>query len=93
MFKKECNEIHEENIKVVVSGRRDNLRPDVLEAIDYIVEKTKDNTKGIFNVCLNYGGQQEIVDGAKRLAEDYKNGLISLDDIDENQFFDDFFED
>ena len=87
MFKKECNEIHEENIKVVVSGRRDNLRPDVKEAIDYIVEKTKDNTKGIFNVCLNYGGQQEIVDGAKRMAEDYKNGLISLEDIDEKSFY------
>ena len=79
--------LQEENIKVVVSGRRDNLRPDVKEAIDYIVEKTKDNTKGIFNVCLNYGGQQEIVDGAKRLAEDYKNGLISLDDIDEKSFY------
>ena len=47
----------------------------------------KNNTKGIFNVCLNYGGQQEIVDGAKRLAEDYKNGLISLDDIDEKYFY------
>ena len=87
MFKKEYNKIHEENIKVVVSGRRDNLRPDVLEAIDYIVEKTKDNTKGIFNVCLNYGGQQEIVDGAKRLAEDYKNGKISLDEVDEKSFY------
>ena len=39
MFKKECDKIHNENIKVVVSGRRENLRPDVLEAIDYIVEK------------------------------------------------------
>ena len=87
MFKKECDKIHDENIKIIFSGRRENLRPDVLEAMDYITDKTKDNTKGVFNICLNYGGQQEIADGTQRIVEDVQSGKISIDDIDENLLY------
>lgn len=86
-FKKELNNIHEENIKVVFSGRREPLREDVLEAIDYITDKTKDNTNGILNICLNYGGRQEIVDGAKRLAVDIQEGKVKLDEVDDTLFY------
>ena len=51
--------------------------------MDYITERTKDNTKGIFNICLNYGGQQEIADATKRIAEDVQSGILSPNDIDE----------
>lgn len=86
-FKKEIKEIHKENIKVIFSGRRENLRPDVLEAIDSVTEQTKNNTKGIFNICLNYGGQQEIADGTKKIVKDVQNGLISIDDINEELLY------
>ena len=87
LFKNECDKIHNENIKIVFSGRRENLRPDVLEAMDYIVDKTKDNTKGVFNICLNYGGQQEIADGTKRIVKDVQDGKISIDDINEDLLY------
>ncbi len=87
MFKKECENIHNEGIKIIISGRRDNLRPDVLEALDYIVEKTKDNKNGVFNVCLNYGGQQEIADGTKSLVKDVQDGKLDIEDIDENLLY------
>ena len=86
-FKKESEKIHNENIKVVFSGRRENLREDVLEAMDYITEKTKDNTKGVFNICLNYGGQQEIVDATKKIVSDIKNGRINEEDINEQLLY------
>jgi len=86
-FKHEYNKFHDENIKVIFSGRREGLRKDVQEAMDYIIEKTKNNTKGTLNVCLNYGGQQEIADGAKRIAEDVKKGKINIDEIDENLLY------
>ena len=41
MFKKECNKIHEEGIKIVFSGRRNRLRKDVVEAMNEITEKTE----------------------------------------------------
>lgn len=87
MFKKECDKIHEENIKIIFSGRRENLRSDVLEAMDYITEKTKDNTKGIFNICLNYGGQQEIADGTRRIAKDVQEGRLKIEEINEKTIY------
>ena len=87
MFHKECNKIHEEDIKIIFSGRREPLRQDVLDAMDEITEKTKNNKKGIFNICINYGGRQEIADGAKRLAQDVKEGRVSLDEIDDTFFY------
>lgn len=77
-FTDKFQKIIENDIKVVFSGRRENLRKDVLEAMDYITEKSKDNKKGILNICLNYGGQEEIVDACKRIIND-KVDINSLD--------------
>ncbi len=74
-FNTKFEKINKKGIKVVVSGRKSNLRTDVLKAIEDIEEKTKNNTKGILNICFNYGGQEEIIDGAIKLAKDINNGL------------------
>ncbi len=66
-FQKEFKEYKKKNIRVVFSGRRENLREDVLEAMDTITEETKQNTRATFNLCLNYGGQYEIVDAIKKI--------------------------
>jgi len=34
-------------------------------------------------LALNYGGRAEIVDATKKIAEEYKNGKIRLQDINE----------
>lgn len=85
-FKKKASNFNDNNIKVTVSGRKINLRKDVLEAIDYIEDSTKNNTGGVLNICLNYGGQEEIIDASKKIAIDYKNGDVSLEDIDKSIF-------
>ncbi len=86
-FNNECNKIHKENIKVVFSGRQENLRDDVKAAMASITEKTKNNTKGIFNVCLNYGGQQEITDATKKICEDVTAGKLNINDINEQLLY------
>ncbi len=86
-FNNECNKIHEENIKIVFSGRKDNLREDVKKAMATITEKTKNNTKGIFNICLNYGGQQEIADATKKVCQDVIDGKLTVNDIDEKLLY------
>ena len=43
---------------------------------------TKNNTGGVFNVCLNYGGRAEIVDAAKKIVKDN----INSDKITEESF-------
>ena len=87
MFNKECNKIHDEDIKIVFSGRQENLREDVKEAMATITEKTKNNQKGVFNVCLNYGGQQEIADATKKVCEDVLAGKINKEDINEKLLY------
>ena len=68
-FKHDSKYFLKENIKVVFSGRRKNLRQDVLDAMDKLTELTKDNTLGTLNVCLNYGGRAEIVDAINKAIE------------------------
>lgn len=74
-FKTKFTKIDKKGIKVLISGRKDNLRDDVIEAINNIEEKTKDNKNGILNICLNYGGQEEIIDASIKLAKSINNGL------------------
>lgn len=80
-FKDSCQELKENNIKVVFSGRKKPLRDDVLKAMNYLKEETKLCTGGILNICLNYGGQSEIVDATKSILEDIEAGKITKDDI------------
>lgn len=83
MFEKGISFFNERNIKVIFSGRREPLPEKVLDAMDKIVENTKNNTGLVFNICINYGSHSEIVDTTKKLCEMYKNGNIELDDINE----------
>ena len=75
-----------ENIKVVFSGRKEPLRQDVLEAMDGIVDCTKDNTKGILNICLNYGSRSEIIDATKKIVNEVENGKLTIDEINEGMY-------
>ena len=82
-FQKEMEFLKKMKVRVLFSGRRKPLPDKVLEAMDQIVEDTKDNSKLVLNICLNYGSHAEIVDTTKKLCEMYKSGKILLDEIDE----------
>ena len=82
-FKNEFQFIKEKKVKVVFSGRRDPLPKKVLKAMDELVEETKNNQELVLNICLNYGSHAEIVDMTKKICVQYKEGEISLEDIDE----------
>lgn len=83
-FKMDANYFKKNNVKVVFSGTYENLREDVIDAIEYIKKITKDNTNGVFNICLNYGGQKEIIDMSKKIAKLVLDKKISIDEINEN---------
>ena len=83
-FNKEFDFIKKKKVKVIFSGRREPLPKGVLDAMDKLVEETKNNTELVLNICLNYGSHAEIVDMTKKVCEEYKNGNVSLDDITED---------
>lgn len=82
-FKSDAKYFMDNDVKLVFSGSREGLRKDVLEAVDYITDLTKNNKKGILNVCLNYGGRLEIVDMTKKITLKVLNNEIGIDDINE----------
>lgn len=82
-FNKEFEFLKKKEVKVVFSGRREPLPKEVLDAMDKIVQDTKDNTKLVLNICLNYGSHAEIVDMTKNVCKLYKEGKIDIDDINE----------
>ena len=82
-FKGWSKVFNRENIKVVFSGRNKPLPDKVLKAMKELEEATKDNTKGILNICINYGGRSELVDTCKKISKMVENKEISIDDIDE----------
>ena len=81
LFNTKLESIKKNNVKVVFSGRRENLPKAVLDSMDKTTEDTKDNTKGILNICLNYGGDYEIVDMTKKIAKQVLEGFLKIEDI------------
>jgi len=80
-FNKEFEFLKKQHVKVLFSGRREPLPKKVLEAMDKLQDETKDNTRLVLNICLNYGSHTEMVDMTRKMCELYKEDKISLDDI------------
>lgn len=77
-IKSYSEQLHKENIKVIFSGiRKAPLPNDVIDSMNVMEEKTKNNTKGIFNICINYDGRQEILDATNNLIADVSDGKIN----------------
>jgi undecaprenyl diphosphate synthase len=78
-MQREIAEMHRRGVRIVVSGRRDELSPKMRERIDEAIERTARNTNGVLNICLNYGGRAEIVDAVRRLVSD----RVPAEEVDE----------
>ncbi len=75
--------VHRNRIKVKVMGRRDLMSPEVVEAIEYAEERTKDYDEYCYNIAVAYGGREEIVNAVRQIAKKVEEGGIKIDDIDE----------
>lgn len=81
LYKDEFQDLMKNGIRVVFSGRREPLPPKVLDAMDRIVEESKNNTEAVVNFCLNYGGQTEMLDMTKKIAQQVVDGKLAIEDI------------
>lgn len=63
----ELEDIHARGVKIEFLGNNDRLDPKIIRAMHTAREKTSSNTNGTLALCLNYGGQQEIIDAARKL--------------------------
>lgn len=65
------NDLKENNIKFVSMGDISKLPKNLQEKIGEVKEKTKNCDGLIFNVALNYGGQDEILRAVNKCIEKY----------------------
>lgn len=82
-FRTIADEMNERGCQVLFSGRREGLQKRVLDAMDYMMDLTKDNKKGIVNFCLNYGSHAELTDAVRGIAREVQAGTLAPDAIDE----------
>ena len=86
VLRKEIDEINEESIKIKFIGDISPF-PETLKLILKSSEsRTQNNQDFILNVCVNYGGRQEIVKVAKEIALKSFNGEIKASEINEELF-------
>ena len=70
-----------EQIRVAVHGKWYELPEQIVEKIKKAVNDTKEFDKHFLNLCLNYDGQEEIVDACKLMALQVKLGRLSPEGI------------
>jgi len=75
-----------EGVRIRVIGRREGLPADIADLVDKAECETEENSDFFLNIAFNYGGREEIVRAASRLAEAVQRGDLSLEAIDERAF-------
>jgi undecaprenyl diphosphate synthase len=79
-------ELHQNNIRVRVIGERSDLDPDVRRLLEEAEELTRNNDRLTLVVAFNYGGRQEIVRAAKRMAEAIHGGRLDAGNVSTETF-------
>lgn len=84
--RREINELDKNNVRLITTGRIEELSPRRRSILEKATRKTKDNTGLTLNLALSYSGRIEILDAVKRIAQDVKNSKVEMKNIDESLF-------
>jgi undecaprenyl diphosphate synthase len=79
----ERSTLMQNRVRLLHSGRRERLGPDILALLDETVALTAPNAGMKLSLAISYGGRQEIVDAVRRLAVRVQRGELAPAAIDE----------
>ena len=82
----EVQELNKNNVCLKTIGDVDQLPLKTKKGIEDGKELTKNNTGLKLCLALSYGSRQEIINGVKKISEKVKNGIMGIEQIDENSF-------
>ena len=77
---------HERDMKVRFIGDKSGMDPEMQKLMYGLENATKDNGSMVFQIALNYGGRDEIVRAATRIAEDARSGILPEGKISDEVF-------
>jgi undecaprenyl diphosphate synthase len=83
---RELDELHSNNIKLIILGDTSRLPDDVNARLKTAVTKTANNNGLKLCVAINYGGRDEIVRAVKSIAADVEAGRVKAEQIDNRLF-------
>ncbi len=76
--------IHKNKVKVSVLGKWYDLPGRIVDTIKSLVDETSDYDNFFVNFCINYNGQEEIVDACKLIVRKVISEKIDVDSITKN---------
>ena len=85
-LRKESSKLAESEVRVRFIGRRNRLSADLLVMMEQLEDLTAHNHKFHLTVAIDYGGRDEIMRGAQRLAARLAAGDILPDALTEEAF-------
>ncbi len=68
-FDEDLEEFYQKGYRILISGKTEELPGDLSEVCCEAMIKTQNNTNGTLHICLNYGGQMEIIDAIKKIIK------------------------
>lgn len=80
---KETDELHSNNIRLTTIGNTESLPAIVQNELGEALRKTSANTKMTLNLALSYSGRWEIVNAVRKIAQQVKEGIIDVSQINE----------
>ena len=80
-FKKEIDYLISRGGRIIISGDIAGLPKRTQKVVNDAINRTKDCNKMTINICLNYGGKQELVKATKEIATLVKNNELDVNDI------------
>lgn len=85
-IKRELKKLDDAGVKLKIMGDITKLPELARIEVERAIETTKDNSKMVLNIGLNYGGQDEIINAVKNILKDNNMGKINVEDLDKNIF-------
>ena len=85
-LRKEIDDLMKKDVRLIVSGRIEDLPNDAARGMLEGIEKTAGNKGLVLNLALSYSSRQEILDAVREIALEVKEDKIKTDKIDEDYF-------
>ena len=85
-LQREVKKLDKNNVRLKIIGNRSQFSTILQEHMEKSEALTANNTGLTLVVAANYGGQWDIVESTKAIAEKVKSGSISVEDINEEMF-------
>ncbi|MBW2170979.1 MAG: isoprenyl transferase [Deltaproteobacteria bacterium] len=85
-LRSELSEMMENDIRLNAIGQVGRFPGDVLKVLRGVMDKTQENSGMLLNLALSYGGRDEIVMAAGRIAAEVRAGQLEPKEITEKVF-------